>query len=69
MKLSEIGDGHLFVHHDNPRFVYVPHLKSGYTSVVSALIDAFPAMTVVREESQLGAVPDYGGRGSTRPGS
>jgi Sulfotransferase family len=53
MKRSEIGDKHLFLHHKQPRFVYIPHLKAGYTSIVSALIDEFPALTAVREENEL----------------
>jgi hypothetical protein len=50
MKRSEIGGGHLFVHHDKPRFVYIPNLKAGYTSIVSALIDEFPALTTARDD-------------------
>jgi hypothetical protein len=53
MKRSEIGGGHLFLHHENPRFVYIPNLKAGYTSIVSALVDEFPALTAAREETQL----------------
>jgi hypothetical protein len=53
MKRSEIGDGHLFLHHQTPRFVYLPHLKSGYTSIVSALVGAFPALTAARAENEL----------------
>jgi hypothetical protein len=53
MKRSEIGDGHLFLHHETPRFVYLPHLKSGYTSIVSALVGAFPALTAARAENEL----------------
>jgi sulfotransferase famil protein len=53
MKRSEIGDKHLFLHHENPRFVYIPNLKAGYTSIVSALVDAFPALTAARTESEL----------------
>ena len=53
MKRSEIGDGHLFLHHENPRFVYIPNLKAGYTSIVSALVDEFPTLTAAREENEL----------------
>jgi hypothetical protein len=53
MKRSEIGGGHLFVHHEEPRFVYIANLKAGYTSIVSALIGEFPALTAVPEENDL----------------
>lgn len=58
MNRFEIGDGNLFIHHDEPRFVYIPQLKSGYTSIVSALVDDFPALTTAQTEQGLD-VRDY----------
>jgi hypothetical protein len=62
MKQSEIDEGHLFLHHENPRFVYIPNLKAGYTSIVSALAGEFPGLTAAREETELdldAVVRDY----------
>ena len=44
MLKPELRGSHIFLHHDEPRFAYVPHLKAGYTSIVTALCDQFPKL-------------------------
>jgi hypothetical protein len=49
----ELRGRHIFLHHEEPRFAYIAHLKSGYTSILTALSDQFPKLTGVCWEHQL----------------